>query len=86
MHFGLSARAPDPIARLHARPAAVGEIARKAEAKRLVLSHFMEAPATVKTPDWFSLFDLGEAVGEVRKHFSGGRIDSAVDLQCIPVR
>lgn len=85
MHFGLSARAPDPLAQLHARPAAVGQVAQKAKAKRLVLSHFMQAPSTVKTPEWFSLFDLGEAVGEVRKHFSG-RIDTAVDLQCIPIR
>jgi len=85
MHFGLSARAPDWIAQLHARPAAVGQVAQKAKAKRLVLSHFMQAPSTVKTPEWFSLFDLGEAVGEVRKHFSG-RIDTAVDLQCILIR
>ena len=85
MHFGLSARAPDWIAQLHARPTAVGQVAQKAQAKRLVLSHFMQAPPTVKTPEWFSLFDLGEAVGEVRKHFSG-RIDTAVDLQCIPIR
>ena len=85
MHFGLSARAPDWIAQLHARPAAVGQVAQKAKAKRLVLSHFMQAPPTVKTPEWFSLFDLGEAVGEVRKHFSG-RIDTAVDLQCILIR
>jgi ribonuclease BN (tRNA processing enzyme) len=85
MHFGLSARAPNPIAQVHARPAAVGQVAQKAKAKRLVLSHFMQAPSTVKTPEWFSLFDLGEAVGEVRKHFSG-RIDTAVDLQCIPIQ
>ena len=85
MHFGLSARAPDPLARIHARPAAVGQIAQKAKAKRLVLSHFMQAPSTVRTHEWFSLFDPGEAIGEVRKHFSG-RIDAAVDLQCIPIR
>ena len=85
MHFGLSARAPDPIAQVHARPAAVGQVAEKAKAKRLVLSHFMQAPSTVKTSEWFSLFDLDEAVGEVRKHFSG-QIDTAVDLQCIPIR
>ena len=86
MPLGLSARAPDPIAQLHARPAAVGQIAQKAKAKRLVLSHLMQAPPTVKTPEWFSLFDLDEAVGEVRKHYSEGRIDTAVDLQCIPIR
>ena len=85
MHFGLSARAPDPIAQLHARPAAVGQVAHRAKAKRLVLSHLMHAPSTVRTPEWFSLFDLGQAVGEVRRHFSG-QIDTAVDLQCIPIR
>lgn len=85
MHLGLSARAREPLGLLHARPAAVGQVARKAKARRLVLSHFMHAPPTSKTPEWFSLFDLEEAVGEVRKHFSGP-IDTAVDLQCIPVR
>ena len=85
MHFGLSARAPEPLAQLHARPAAVGQVARKAKARRLVLSHFMQAPPTARTPEWFSLSDLDEAVGEVRKHFSGP-IDTAVDLQCIPIR
>lgn len=85
MHFGLSARAPDPLAQLHARPAAVGKVAQKAKAKHLVLSHLMHAPPTVRTPEWFSLGDLDEAVEEVRQHFSG-RIDTAGDLQCIPVR
>ena len=85
MHFGLSARAPDPLAQLHARPAAVGQVAQKVRAKRLVLSHFMQAPSMVKTPEWFSLFDLGTAVGEVRKHFPGA-VDTAADLQCIPIR
>lgn len=85
MHFALSSRAPDPLAQLHAKPAAVGQVARKAQPKRLVLSHFIQAPSTVRTPEWFSLFDLGEAVGDVRKHFSGP-IDPAVDLQCIPIR
>lgn len=85
MHFALSARAPDAIAQVHARPAAVGQVAQKARAKRLVLSHFIQAPSTAKTAEWFSLSDLRGAVGEARKHFSG-RIDTAVDLQCIPVR
>jgi ribonuclease BN (tRNA processing enzyme) len=85
MHFGLSARAPDQLAQLHARPAVIGRVAQKAKVKRLVLSHLMQGPSAVRTPEWFSLFDLGDAVGEVRKHFSG-RIDTAVDLQCIPIR
>ena len=85
MHFALSARAPEPLAQLHARPAAVGKLAHQAKAKRLVLSHLIQAPSTVKTSEWFSLSDLKGAVGEVRKFFSG-RIDTAADLECIPIR
>jgi ribonuclease BN (tRNA processing enzyme) len=85
MHFGISERAPDELARLHARPATVGQIAHKANARQLVLSHFMQPPPTVRTPEWFSLFDLDQAIAEVRKHFAGP-IEAAVDLQCIEVR
>jgi len=85
MHLGLTEQAPPPIAQVHARPATVGQVARTAQAKRLVLSHFIKAPSTVQTPEWFSLFDLDQAVGEVRKHFAGP-IDTTVDLQCIPIR
>jgi len=69
---------------LHARPATVGRLAQNAKAKRLVLSHLMKAPPTVKTPEWFSLFDLDQTVTEVRKSFSGPII-TAADLQCIPI-
>jgi ribonuclease BN (tRNA processing enzyme) len=86
MHFGLSARAPDPIARVHARPAAVGQAARMAHPGHLVLSHLMEAPSPGGTTGWFSLSGLDDAVGEVRAQFPGGRIDTATDLQCIPIR
>lgn len=85
MHLGLTAQAPPPIAQVHARPATVGQVARTAQAKRLVLSHFMKAPSAVRTPEWFSLSDLDQAVGEVRKHFAGP-VDTAVDLQCVPIR
>lgn len=85
MHFGLSERAPDELARLHARPATIGQLAQKANARHLVLSHFMQPPPTVRTPDWFSLFDLNQAIAAVRKHFAGP-IEAAADLQCIPVR
>lgn len=85
MHLGLSQQAPEPIAQVHARPATVGQVAQNSKAKRLVLSHFIEAPATVRTPEWFSLSDLDQAIAEVRNHFSGPT-DIAVDLQCIPVR
>jgi ribonuclease BN (tRNA processing enzyme) len=85
MHLGLTEQAPPRLAQAHARPAIVGKVARAAQAKRLVLSHFIKAPSTVKTPEWFSLFDLDQAVAEVRKHFAGP-VDTTVDLQCIPVR
>lgn len=85
MHFGISEMAPAEMARLHARPSTVGRIAQAAKPKRLVLSHFMQPPPTVQTPDWFSLFDLSQAIAQVRTHFSGP-IETAVDLQCIPVR
>lgn len=85
MHFALSARAPDPMAQIHARPAAVGRAAQAARPRHLVLSHLIPPPPGVTTPEWFSLFDLEAAVGEVRKHFSGP-IATAVDLQCIPIR
>jgi ribonuclease BN (tRNA processing enzyme) len=85
MHFALSQRAADPLAQIHARPASVGQVAQNAKAKRLVLSHFIKAPSSSATPDWFSLFDLDQAVAEVRTFFSGP-IDAAVDLQCSPIR
>jgi ribonuclease BN (tRNA processing enzyme) len=85
MHLGLTEQARPPISQVHARPATVGQIARAAQAKRLVLSHFIKAPSTAQSPEWFSLFDLDQAVAEVRKHFAGP-IDRAVDLQCIPIR
>jgi ribonuclease BN (tRNA processing enzyme) len=85
MHFTLSQKALDPLVQLHARPATVGQVAQGAKVKRLVLSHFVKSlPA--RTPlDWFSLFDLDQAVAEVRKSFAGP-IETANDLQCIPLR
>ncbi len=85
MHLGLSEQAPPPIAQVHARPSTVGQVARTAQARRLVLSHFIQQPSPAQTAEWFSLFDLEQAVGEVRKHFTGP-VDTAVDLQCIPIR
>ncbi len=84
MHLGLSARAGPPLTSLHAAPATVGGLARDAKAKRLVLSHFMEAPPAVATPEWFSLFNLDRTVAEVGEYFPGP-IVAAADLQCIPI-
>ena len=85
MHAGISERAPAELARVHAKPSTIGRIAQAAQPKRLVLSHFDEPPAAVRTREWFSLFDLDKTIAEIRTHFAGP-IDPAVDLQCIPVR
>lgn len=85
MHLALSERAGGPVAQLHAKPAAVGQAAKNARAKRLVLSHFIRALPSVGNADWFSLSDLDNAIADVRKIFTGP-IDAAVDLQCFPVR
>jgi ribonuclease BN (tRNA processing enzyme) len=84
MHLSLSQQAPDALAQLHARPAVVGQTATNAKARRLVLSHLIRAVPPVRT-EWHSLFDLGQAVTDVRKNYSGP-IDVASDLQCIPIR
>lgn len=84
MHLGLSEQAAPPVTRFHAKPATIGRLAQAAAARQLVLSHLMKAPPAVPTPEWFSLFDLDQAVAEVSKHFSGPII-TAADLQCIPI-
>ena len=85
MHLALSMEAPDGIARIHARPATVGQVARDAQVSRLVLSHLIEAPPQMQTPHWFSLFDMEETLAEVTTYYSG-EVDLAADLKCIPIR
>jgi ribonuclease BN (tRNA processing enzyme) len=84
MHLSLSQQAPDALARLHARPGAVGQVATNAKARRLVLSHLIRAVPPVPA-EWHSLFDLGQAVADVKKNYSGP-LDVASDLQCISIR
>lgn len=57
---------------LHASPAVVGQVARDANPKRLILSHIGQ-------------FNLANAVAEVAKTYTGPVI-VASDLQCVPVR
>jgi len=85
MHLAVSQQAPDQLARAHARPSVVGEVAQKTKAKRLVLSHIIEAPSETPGRENFSLFDLQAALAEIKKHYSGP-VDAAVDLQCFPIR
>ncbi len=59
---------------LHAPPSVIGEIARRANAGNLVLSHFMAR----------SLSDLDKNVSIVRSHYNG-RVLIADDLDCIAI-
>jgi len=83
MHLSLTQGAPDAIARRHARPATVGQVATSARARRLVLSHMIQAVPPAET-EWYSLSDFERTVAEVRKNY-GGPIATASDLQCIPI-
>lgn len=82
LHLTIGREAPEPLARLHARPTTVGEMARAAGPGRLVLSHLGKAPPTLATPQWFSLAALDQAVAEVKRSYAGP-VETAVDLQCI---
>ena len=85
MHLTIGQEAPEPLTRLHARPATVGEVARAARPGRLVLSHLTQAPATVAARQAFSLAALDQAVAAVRRSYTGP-VETATDLQCIGVR
>lgn len=69
MHLTIGARESHP---LHAAPAVVGQVARDANARRLVLSHIGQ-------------FDLDAAVVEVKRRYSGTVI-VGTDLQCVASR
>lgn len=85
MHLTILPGAPEPLARLHATPAIVGQVARAAGARRLVLSHLGKAPPTLPTPQWFALFNIEQAMADIRTSYAGS-VDTATDLQCIAVR
>jgi ribonuclease BN (tRNA processing enzyme) len=85
MHFALSTQASEAQARRHATPAVVGQVARDAKVKRLVLSHFYLGYPQDPGREGTSLFNLDQNVAEVKKYYSGPLV-LADDLQCIPVR
>lgn len=74
MHLVIPEGASGVARRLHAPPSVIGMIAEKAEARKLVLSHFMAR----------SLDDLETNVDLVDTHYSG-EIVLAEDLACIPL-
>ena len=69
MHLMIGAGEKSP---LHASPSVVGQVARDANARRLILSHIGQ-------------FDLEAAVAEVKKAYVGPVLVGA-DLQCVPSR
>ena len=83
MHTSLTQGAGDAIALRHARPAIVGQVATSARARRLVLSHLIQAVPPAET-EWYSLSDLAGTLAEVRKNYAGP-IVTATDLECIPI-
>jgi ribonuclease BN (tRNA processing enzyme) len=85
MHFALSMQASEAQARIHAPPAVVGQVARDAKVKRLVLSHFYLGYPQDPGREGTSLFNLDQNVAEVKKYYSGP-LTLANDLQCIPIR
>jgi ribonuclease BN (tRNA processing enzyme) len=85
MHLALSPTATGRPTQMHASPTVVGEVAQRAKAKRLVLSHIIEAPAVVAARDAYSGSQLQQAVADVAKAYTGP-VEVAKDLLCIPVR
>jgi ribonuclease BN (tRNA processing enzyme) len=69
MHLMIGAGETSP---LHASPSVVGQVARDANARRLILSHIGQ-------------FDVEAAVAEVKKAYVGPVLVGA-DLQCVPSR
>jgi ribonuclease BN (tRNA processing enzyme) len=85
MHLALSNQASEALARIHAIPATVGQVARDAKVHRLVLSHFIQAPTQDPAREGFSLFNLDQNVADVKKLYAGPVV-VADDLQCISIR
>lgn len=66
-------------------PDVLGSRAQEAKAKRVVLSHLMQAPAGSTDASLWSLSDLDSVKGAIAKIYLG-RIDVAQDGSCYPLR
>ena len=83
LHLAIPENAPEPLVRLHARPAIVGQVASRARAKRLVLGHLIAAPPA--GPAGASRAGvLDAAVAEVRRNYAGP-VQVGEDLACIVI-
>jgi ribonuclease BN (tRNA processing enzyme) len=72
LHLTIGAGETGPLLALHATPSVVGQVARDAKARRLVLSHIGE-------------LDLDAALAQVKQSYTGPVLLGA-DLQCVPTR
>lgn len=70
-----------PLANVLSLPRELGRMAADSEVKRVVLSHFMEAPPGTSDAEFWSLADLPSVIEDIRKEF-GGSIEVAADLSC----
>ncbi|MGB5334707.1 MAG: MBL fold metallo-hydrolase [Woeseiaceae bacterium] len=75
MHLVIPETATGVASRLHARPSVIGDVAAKADARQLVLSHFMAR----------SLQDIDKNVALVRNGYDG-EVVLAEDLICVAAR
>jgi ribonuclease BN (tRNA processing enzyme) len=71
LHLTIGVGDASALQSLHASPSVVGQVARDANARQLVLSHIGQ-------------FDLEAAVAEVKKWYAGP-VSVGADLQCVPV-
>lgn len=73
-----------PLANVVALPRDLGRLSTNTNAKRVVLSHLMEAPAGTSEAEVWSLADLDSITSDIRKEYSGP-VDLAADMSCFPV-
>jgi ribonuclease BN (tRNA processing enzyme) len=73
-HHAIPPEASDAARELHATPEAIGRLAAKTDAKRLVLSHLMRR----------SLEERARSRAAIESHY-GGHLSYAVDLACYAV-
>jgi ribonuclease Z len=73
--------ASDPVSRVVALPAELGQAAARANARRLVLGHLMATPGPDSAASIWSLDDLDSVLRDVRAEYAGA-IAVAEDLAC----
>src|SRR5262249_21718813 len=85
LHTALSPRAVGhPFAKVIGLPQTLGRLAKKAGAKRVLLTNLMAFPKTPPSASSFSLWDADAVFPSVRPTF-GGEVQRAFDPECIPL-